>query len=197
MKKSLLIMGLAVTLFSCNDKGAATTAEFKSAYVDTHKLMDEYDELKDLENKAKVKEEVLGKELQEKGKQLQLDAASFQKEAAAKGPQWAQLRSQDLQRREQELRVMQQTFQEQFASEFGVQRDTIVSQMRKFIKDYGKKKGYDYVFGTGDAASILYAKEGYDITAEVLKELNSTYKGKDDKVEPAKVEPAKKEEEKK
>ena len=56
----------------------------------------------------------------------------------------------------------------------------------------GKKKGYDYIYGTGDAATVLYAKEGYDITKEVLKELNDTYKAtkKDDKV-------ATKEEEKK
>ena len=26
----------------------------------------------------------------------------------------------------------------------------------------------------GDAATVLYAKEGYDITKEVLKELNDT-----------------------
>ena len=48
------------------------------------------------------------------------------------------------------------------------------------------------MYGTGDAATILYAKDNYDITKEVLKELNDTYKAtkKDDKV-------ATKEEEKK
>jgi len=52
------------------------------------------------------------------------------------------------------------------------------------IKEYGKKKGYDYVYGTGDAATILYAKDNYDITKDVLKELNETYKTtkKDEKV---------------
>jgi 3-hydroxyisobutyrate dehydrogenase-like beta-hydroxyacid dehydrogenase len=70
------------------------------------------------------------------------------------------------------------------AKEGAVLKDTLISEVKKFIKDYGKKKGYDYIYGTGDAATVLYAKEGYDITKEVLKELNDTYKAtkKDDKV---------------
>ncbi|WP_116790113.1 OmpH family outer membrane protein [Flavobacterium psychrotrophum] len=177
MKKSLLILGAALALVSCNKEGAATASGFKTAYVDTSKLVEESQELKDLEDKAKVKEEELGRELQNDARQLQLDAASFQKEAAVKGEQWAQLRGQDLQKRNQELTVKQQTIQQEFAKEFGVKRDTIVSQMKRVIKEYGKKNGYDYVYGTGDAASILYAKDSYDITKEILSQVNSKYKG--------------------
>lgn len=194
MKKSLLILGAALALVSCNKEGAATASGFKTAYVDTSKLVEESQELKDLEDKAKVKEEELGRELQNEARQLQLDAASFQKEAAVKGEQWAQLRGQDLQKRNQELTVKQQTIQQEFAKEFGVKRDTIVSQMKRVIKEYGKKKGYDYVYGTGDAASILYAKESYDITKEILSQINDKYKGaaKDDTTT-AKAEEAKEE----
>jgi outer membrane protein len=191
MKKSLLILGAALALVSCNkEEGAATASGFKTAYVDTSKLVEDSQELKDLEDKAKVKEEELGRELQNEARQLQLDAASFQKEAAVKGEQWAQLRGQDLQKRNQELTVKQQTMQQEFAKEFGVKRDTIVSQIKKVIKEYGKKKGYDYVYGTGDAATILYAKDSYDITKEILTQLNDKYKGSA-KAEPA---PAKTEE---
>lgn len=176
MKKSLLILGFALALFSCNEK-TETTSELKTAYVDIQKLLEDYDEMKDFETKAKVKEEEMGRELQDKAKQLQLDAASFEQEARVKGQQWAQIKMQELQKRDRDLNVMQQAFREEFAQEFGVKRDTIVSQMRKKIKDYGKKEGYDYIYGTGDAATVLYAKEGYDITAEILKVLNKQYSG--------------------
>lgn len=177
MKKSLLILGLSLALFSCNKEGATATASFKTAYVDTAKLVEESEELKELADKAKVKEQEMGRELQEEARQLQLDAASFQKEAQVKGPQWAQLRGQDLQKRDQELTIKQQAMMRQLQDEFGVKRDTIVSQMRKYIKEYGKKKGYDYIYGTGDAASVLYAKDSYDITDEMIKEFNDKYKG--------------------
>ncbi|MFP9097508.1 OmpH family outer membrane protein [Flavobacterium sp. RHBU_24] len=192
MKKSLLILGAALAMISCN-KEAAAPEGFKTAYVDTAKLVEESEELKDLEAKAKVKEEELGRELQQEARQLQLDAASFQKEAMVKGEQWAQLRGQDLQKRERDLQVKQQAMQEEFSKEFGVKRDTIVSQMKTLIKEFGKKKGYDYVYGTGDAASILYAKDSYDITKEILKQLNDKFKGSAKKEESAATEPAKEE----
>jgi len=74
----------------------------------------------------------------------------------------------------------------QLQEEFGVKRDTLVSQIKKTIKEYGKKKGYDYIYGTGDAASILYAKDSYDVTKDILKELNDKFKGSATKEEPAK-----------
>ena len=44
--------------------------------------------------------------------------------------------------------------------------------MKQYIKDFGKKEGYDYIYGTGDAATILYSKDSYNITKEVLEKLN-------------------------
>ena len=41
---------------------------------------------------------------------------------------------------------------------------------------YGKEKGYSYIYGTGDAATVLYAEDKYDITKEVVKALNDKYK---------------------
>lgn len=187
MKKSLLIFGAALALVSCNKESAAP-AGFKTAYVDTAKLVEESEELKDFEAKAKVKEGELTRELQEEAQKLQLDAASFQKEAAAKGQQWAQLQSQALQRRQQELSIKQQSMEQAFASEFGPKRDTIISQMKKLIKEHGKKKGFDYIYGTGDAATVLYAKDSYDITKDILKEMNDKFKGAAKTEEPAKTE---------
>jgi outer membrane protein len=47
---------------------------------------------------------------------------------------------------------------------------------KKFIKAYGKEK--DILISTvlGDAASVLYAEEKYDITKEIVKALNDKYK---------------------
>lgn len=190
MRKSLLILGLALALFSCN-KEENTGTGFKTAYVDTVKLVENSEELKDLEARAKVREDEMGRELQGKTKQWQMDAASFQQEARTKGMQWAQLRQQDLQKREQEILQLQQQMKEQFANEFGVQRDTIVSQMRKHIKDYGKKNGFDFIYGTGEVASVLYAKDSYDITDKMIKDMNERYQGSAKKEAQPKEEPVK------
>ena len=82
----------------------------------------------------------------------------------------------ELQKREQQLSYAQQAILEQLQQESGTEMDSLVSNVKKFIKDYGKEKGYDYIYGTGEAVSILYAQEKYDITNEIVKSLNDKYK---------------------
>lgn len=191
MKKSLLIIGLSLALFSCNKEQPAASG-FKTAYVDTSKISKEYEAFKDLESQSKIKQEEMGRELDGKANQLRMDAASFENEARTKGQQWAQLKAQELQKRQNELGAMQDAMIKQLQDEFGAKNDSAVSKMKKYIKDYGKKNGYDYIYGSGDVAtSVLYAKDGYDVTDEILKNLNSDYKST------VKTEPAKAEEEKK
>lgn len=196
MKKSLLILALALAVISCNkEAGSPAASGLKTAYVDTEKLSKEYEEFKDLDSQSKTKQEVLGRELETKVQQFRLDASSYQQEAQAKGPQWAQLKGQELQKREQELGIEQQSMAKQLQDEFGAKNDTVVKKMKKFIQDYGKKNGYDYIFSSADVSSIMYAKNGYNITEEILKQLNDNYKGSDKKEE-APAADAKKEEKK-
>lgn len=190
MKKSLLILGLALALFSCN-KGEDTTASgFKTAYVDTARLSKEYEEFKDLDSKSKVKIEEMGREFDGKVQQWKMDYAAAENEAKTKGPQWAQLKAQELQKRERDLSIEQDAIRRQIQEEFGAKNDSAVNKMKRFIKDYGKKNGYDYIYGSGEIASIFYAKDGYDITDTILKELNAVYKGSDNKEDAAKKEEA-------
>lgn len=193
MKKSLLIIGFALAVISCNKEAGTTAAGLKTAYVDTNKIVQDLEEFKELESQSKTKQEVMGRELETKVQQFKLDAASFQDEAKVKGMQWAQLKGQELQKRERELGMMQESMVKQLQDEFGVKNDTLISKIKKFVADYGKKNGYDYIYGSGDVVSIMYAKEGYDITEKIVKELNDKYKGSAKKEDTPKVEAAKEE----
>lgn len=188
MKKSLLIIAVALAMFSCNKEEGAAASGFKTAYVDTSKLSKEYEAFKELDDQRKVKEEEMGRELDAKVQAYKLDRAAAQGEAAAKGPQWVQLKAQEFQKREQEISMLQESMMKQLQEEFGTKNDSAVSKMKKFIRDYGKKKGYDYIYGSGEVTNtVMYAKDGYDITKEILKELNDNYKPAE-KAEPAKTE---------
>ena len=174
MKKTLIVSALAFAVFSCNQTTA--TKEVKTAYVDTSKLLKEYTEAKDIEAKYKAKSEEMGRELEAEVNQFKSEAASFQKNAQANGQAWAQQKGAELQKREQQLSYAQQAILEQLQQESGTEMDSLVSNVKKFIKDYGKEKGYDYIYGTGEAVSILYAQDKYDITNEIVKSLNDKYK---------------------
>lgn len=193
MKKSLLIFGFALAVISCNKEAGSTAAGLKTAYVDTNKIVQDLEEFKELESQSKTKQEVMAQELQAKARQFELDRASFPEEAKAKGMQWAQLRQQQLQKTGQELQMTQEAMLKELQGEFGAKNDSLVSKIKKFVADYGKKNGYDYIYGSGDVVSIMYAKEGYDITEKITKELNSNYKGSAKKEDAPKTEPVKEE----
>ena len=174
MKKSLVIIAISFSIISCNK--TAEVASTKTAYVDTSKLMIEYTEAKDIEAKYKAKSEEMGRELEAEIAKFKAEAGSFQKEAQMKGQAWAEQKGAELQKREQQLQYAQQSIGQQLQQESGVEIDSVVSSVKKFIKSYGKEKGYAYIYGTGDAASVLYAEEKYDITKEIIKLLNDKYK---------------------
>ncbi|WP_396194559.1 OmpH family outer membrane protein [Flavobacterium sp.] len=190
-KKTVILFALTISLISCNK--TTEVKEFKTAYIDTSKLMEESTEAKDIAEKYKDKSKVMGSQLEVEVNRFKSEAANFQKNAQANGQVWAQQKGAELQRREQELTYAQQAMLQQLQSESGVEMDSLVSSYRKVIKEYGKDKGYDYIYGTGDVASVLYAKDSYDITKEIIKVVNEKYKASDKKEE----KPAAKKEEKK
>lgn len=202
MKKIMMLAVVSLSVMACNKETAtpATTetatqksSDFKTAYIDTERLMKEYQEFKDFESKFKSMSERMQSELDRDMKKFQNDVLDLQKNAQSKGMEWAQNRQVELERRQQTLAQKEQNFMQKFQEESAVERDSMVSSMKNFIKDYSKGKGYDYVFGTGDAATVLFAKDEYDLTQDVLDLLNKNYEEKTGK----KVEEPKKEEAKK
>ena len=185
-KKVLLTIAIAISVVACN-KTTEEVKEVKTAYIDTSELMKEYTEAKDLEAKYKAQSEEKGRQLEAEINRFKQDAANFQSQAQANGQEWAQKRGAELQKREQQLGYAQQALAQQLQQASGKEMDSLVSGVKKFIKDYGKEKGYDYIYGTGDAASVLYAKDKYDITKDIIKALNDKYKS-GEKVEDKKEE---------
>ena len=183
MKKTVILFALAISILSCNK--TAETKEFKTAYIDTAKLLQESVEAKDIEAKYKDKSKVMGNQLEVEVSRWKADAANFQKNAQANGMAWAQQKGAELQKREQELSYAQEAMLRQLQQESGVELDSVISSYKKVIKEYGKEKGYDYVYGTGETATVLYAKDNYDVTKDIIKIVNDKYKSSAKKEEKA------------
>ena len=185
MKKSFILFALAISMISCNK--TSEVKEAKTAYVDTSKLLEESTQAKDIEAKYKDKSKVMGSQLDAEITRFKSEAADFKKNAAANGQAWAQQKGSELQQKEQQLTYAQQAMLQQLQQESSVEMDSLVKTYKKTIKNYGKEKGYDYIYGTGEAASILYAKDSYDITKEVVKLINDKYKSAGKKEETPEV----------
>lgn len=54
--------------------------------------------------------------------------------------------------------------------------ETVYLHINTYIEEYGKKKGYSIIFGSGTSGTLLYGDPAIDITEELLDELNYNYK---------------------
>ncbi len=184
MKKIILALAVVASLVSCNkaEQSSNSTNGNNIVYIDSSKLLKEYQESQDVEAKYKAKSEQMGKELDTELSKFRADVAYFEQNAQSKGMQWAQQNGAALQEREQRLAYAQQAMMQQLQEESGKEMDSLVKGIKSFIKEHGKSKGYDYILSTADGATtVLYAKEGQDITDEVVKLLNEKYKAKQSK----------------
>ncbi|MDI1254702.1 MAG: OmpH family outer membrane protein [Flavobacterium sp.] len=190
MKKVIVVIALALSIISCN-KATETAKESKLAYIDTAELMKNSTEAKDLQEKYKAKSEEMGHKLEAEIARFKSDSENFEKNARANGQAWAEQYGPQLMQRKEQLQYAQQSISQQLQQEMAVEMDTMTNTMKKAIKAYGKEKGYSWIYGTGDAESVLYAEDKFNITKEITTLLNDKYAGakKEVKTEsPAKTE---------
>lgn len=167
MKKILAIGVLALCLTSCDQQ--------KTAYVDTTKLIQEYKEMKDVEARFNTKSDSVRKELDSAARAFQQEVQEYQSSSKSMSQSQRQQREQELMQKQQQLQQQQQVKGGQLRKESDAVIDSIVTKVKDYVKDYGKEHNYTYIFGSNESANIMYAKDGLDITDEVLKNLNEGY----------------------
>lgn len=55
--------------------------------------------------------------------------------------------------------------------------EQIWNQLNQYIKDYGEKNGYDFIYGASGDGTLMYASEKKDVTAEIVLYVNQKYDG--------------------
>jgi len=181
MKKIIVFLALSVAFVSCNKSTEAK--DFKTAYIDTNKLLEESTEAKDIKAKYEAVAEEKGSRLKVEADKLEAEKNSFQANAQKNGQAWAQQKYGELQQIEQQLQYAQQAIAQDIQGKHGAEMDSVVVKYRKIFKEYGKDNGYDYIYGTGEAATVLYAKDSYDVTKDIIKIVNDKYKSEAKKEE--------------
>lgn len=169
MKKiSLLVISL-ITMASCQQSK-------KIAFVDNSKLINEYQEKIDVEAKYKTLIEASNKNTDSLAKAFQAEYQAFQAQAASMPKEKAQALYQQLGQKQQMLQQQIQMGEQQISTQSQKEIDSLISKVRKFVKDYGETNAYDYILGSNDAGSVMYGKDTDDLTETLIKELNASYK---------------------
>jgi len=170
MKKNSILILFLVVFMSCQNQQ-------KIGFVDNGKLINEYQEKKDIEEKYTQKDLAFQKRTDSISKAFQLEAQEFQLKLSSmpqnKQQEQYQILGQKQKMLQQQIQFEQQQMQQGYQSEI----DSVIVKIKKFVNEYGKNNGFTYILGTSDnAASVLYGKEENDLSQIIVDELNSNYK---------------------
>ncbi|WP_046743537.1 OmpH family outer membrane protein [Kordia zhangzhouensis] len=172
MKKFIILGMVAVALYSCQQPA-------KIGFIDNSTLINDYQEKKDLEAVFTTRIDGFNKRKDSLQKMFNLELKQAQEKApkvSAKQREELSLQIQQLgERLDQQIKIEQNRISEDSRA----QNDTIVNTIKKFVEEYGKKNGYDFIIGKNEiTGNLYYGKEQHDLTKEVLEALNKEYASK-------------------
>ena len=169
MKNILAVLTIVLLFASCQEPK-------KIGFVDNGKVINAYQEKIDIEAKYKLKDEDFKKYADSIGKAFQLEAQDFQINGAKLSKKKQEETYQALGQKQQILQQQLQSQQGVLTQQFNVEIDSVLSHMKTFVSDYGKKNGYSFILGKNEAGSVMYGEDTSDLTDIIIEAINADYK---------------------
>ncbi|WP_299900345.1 OmpH family outer membrane protein [uncultured Aquimarina sp.] len=166
MRKFLCIAIGLLVMTSCNQQTE------KTGFVNNTKVVSDFKEMKAAKEKWTKKNNEVRAELEEKAKQFQIEVQGYQNIMKSMTQSNREKKEQELMVKQQTLQREQQTRMQEIQQGSQTEIDSIIAKVEDFIKDYGKKNGYTYIYGETEVKNIFYAKEELDLTDKIIAELN-------------------------
>ncbi len=166
MRNFLWIASTVLILASCNQQTV------KTGYVNNTKVVSDYTEMKEAQEKWTKRNNEVRAELEGKAQQFQIEVQGYQNIMKSMSKSNREKKEQELMAKQQGLQREQQAKMQEIQKGSQKEIDSIIGKVKDFIKEYGKKNGYTYIYGDTEVSNILYGKEELDITEEIIKELN-------------------------
>lgn len=173
MKKFSLISLALVALLTL---GAQAQAQMKIGYINSDRILSEFEEAKD----AQTKLDSEARKLQEQYQGMLVKLDSLQREYEKQKMMMSEARRKT---KEQEITTLQESIQKFQVEKLGPEGEIykkqnelvapIIEKIKRVIEKIGKTEKYDYIFDTV-AGNILYAEPAHDLTDKVLYELKRT-----------------------
>jgi outer membrane protein len=169
----LLITGIALALLLSGFALWKSQRSGKIAFIRTEEVYNAFEMKQQLERKLKDTE---------KARKFILDSARVQLQFMDKDmrqlPKIDTLVLGRFNLKQREYYSMEQRFAEDNQALAKTYTDQIWTQINQYAQDFGKDKGYDYVFGASGDGTLMFARESHDVTDQVKAYINERYKGK-------------------
>lgn len=176
-QKVLTVLVTIAIVLSAFSLFYSTKSSPKIGYVRSADLFQGYLGMKEAKTKYEIKVNAWQANFDTLSKDYQTSLSKFNLDYGKLSAQEKQERKLLLQSQMQNLERYKETIEEKVSKEDEALTEGVYNQINTYIKQYGEAQGYTVIMGTGNGGIILYGKEHADITNDVLKGLNDTYKG--------------------
>ena len=168
---------------STSNQGGTVTvnADAKIVYINMDTLLNNYTQSRELNEAFLKKLEANRTELNIKVKNFDREAAEFRNKAENGGfmtRERAEQAQMDLMIKQQNLQKLQQEMTENAQREQMEINRKLYDAITNFLTEYNKAKGFQLILSTTLGGNVLFAQEGFDITNDVVNQLNEQYKKK-------------------
>ncbi|MET4075978.1 OmpH family outer membrane protein [Hymenobacter sp. UYCo722] len=150
----------------------------KLAYVESGKMLDGYQGMKDARKAFEGKARGWEKQNQAMLAGFKANVEGYQKQAPTLSPEQRAATEQKLQEQQQQVAQQQQMLQQQAQQEEGKLTQSVLESVNKKVEAYGKAHGYKLILIAAPSGTIAYGEKNLDITAPVLAYLNANYRKK-------------------
>ena len=120
-------------------------------------------------------------ELNMKAKMFEQEVVAFQQKLDNNGfvtRERAEQAQADLMVKRQNLQKLDQELMETTQREQIELNQKLFTEITNFLKEYNKTKGYQLILSTTVGGNVFYAEDGFDITKDVVNQLNQQYRNK-------------------
>ena len=168
---------------STSNQGGTVTmnADARIVYINMDTLLNNYTQSRELNEAFLKKLEANRTELNIKVKNFDREAAEFRNKVENNGfmtRERAEQAQMDLMIKQQNLQKLQQEMTENAQREQMEINRKLYDAITNFLTEYNKAKGFQLILSTTLGGNVLFAQEGFDITNDVVNQLNEQYKKK-------------------
>jgi outer membrane protein len=142
------------------------------AYVESAKVLEGYKDMQAARVQYRKQADTWQADLDTLKQTVQQELNAYNRVRATLSPEQRQTQEARLTQRQKQYFDYKKAITQKAADEEARLTGEVVRKADVLMKQYGKEHGYDIVFAATEAGTVVYGREGRDITAEVIQAIN-------------------------
>jgi outer membrane protein len=155
-------------------QAASSSQGFKIAYFEMDSLESSFAMVKDVKTELSKREDAVNGELAGLEKKYQNKIAQYQQQGATMNQVQSEAAQRDVMQMQQNIQSRKQALDQEYQDFYMRKMKDVKSKIEVFLEQYNVTKGYTYIFAH-EPGLFYYRDTTYNITADLIKGLNSQY----------------------